>query len=313
MDRIAIVGVESVVGANLAAALSDSSRVYTLGATPDVSIAGCESVVCRLDDPESARRWTASVRPSAIVVCGPGSHSTWQQDDADYPQPGAINIPRTWARVAGEFGCRLTLISSDAVFTGPWMFHKEDSDGACPSDPAGILRQIEQDTWQLCPSALIVRTHAFGWTPQSLGTGWIERILCELEAETAGLCDYLRHATPILATDLAEILQQAWEAGLEGEYHIAGAERINPGRFVERLADEFNLPTPLAQSADNLDDLPAGFGRGECSLHTAKIRRALGIAMPTIAEGFSRLREQRDNGYRDRLCSATQPVHEKVA
>ena len=313
MDSIFIVGVESVVGANLAAVLSDSSKVYTLGSIADVSIAGCESVDCPLDNQEAARRWTAAVRPSAIVVCGPGSHSTWQQGDSDFPQPGAINIPRIWARIANDFDCRLTLISSDAVFTGPWMFHREDSDGACPSAPAGILRQIEQDTWQLCPSALIVRTHAFGWTPESLGAGRIEQILHELKAETTGPCDYLRHATPILATDLAEILQQAWEAGLEGEYHIAGAERINPGRFVERLAVQFNLPSPLMQSSDNLGDLPEGFGRGECSLHTGKIRRALGIAMPTMAEGFSRFHEQLDNGYRDQLCSTAQPVHEKVA
>lgn len=313
MDTILVVGAESVVGANLAARLSESNRVVALSPAPRIAIAGCEVIDCSSDDPEAARSRMASVRPSRIVLCDDGARSTWQHDDRLVPVPTAINTARMWARVAVEFDSRLTLISSDSVFTGPWMFHTEESDGICPSDPAGILRRIEQDTWQICPEALIVRTHAFGWAPESIGPGWIERTLDALESGAAGPYDYLRHATPMLATDLADVLVRAWEADLVGEFHIAGAERINPGRFVERLADEFQLPGPRNQPSEVLEELPTGFGRGECSLHTGKIRRALGVAMPTISEGLARLREQFEDGYRDQLSIPARPVHEKVA
>jgi len=41
----------------------------------------------------------------------------------------------------------------------------------------------------------------------------------------------MRHSTPILATDFAEILERAYQQKLRGTYHLAGAERINPFRF----------------------------------------------------------------------------------
>ncbi len=312
MQTIVVVGADTVVGANLAAILSDSFHVFAIGSTADVDIAGCESAAGPLDDDRSARRWMASVHPSHVVVCGAGAQSTWQQDETVVPTRDDINIGRTWARVAAEFECHLTLISSDAVFTGPWMFHREESEGICPSTPAGILRQIEQDTWQLCPDALIVRTHAIGWMPDSMGPGWIEQTLNQLNAGTAGPFDYLRHSTPILATELAKILVKAWEAGLEGEYHIAGSERINPGRFVERLAEQFQLPAPK-QPADCAGKLPTGFGVGESSLHTGKIREALGISMPTISDAFTQLREQCVNGFCDRLSAPAAGERQKVA
>ncbi len=193
------------------------------------------------------------------------------------------------------------------------MFHTEESDGFCSSAAARTIRKIEEDTWQLCPDALIVRTNAFGWSPNAADPGWIESTLEALQQGGAGPYDFLRHATPILATDLAAILVQAWFAELKGEYHIAGAERINPERFVERLADEFDLPAPSSPSFDSLGELPSGFGRGESSLHTGKIRRALDIAMPTIAEGLQKLHEQQHNGSRDRLSAPAVAVHEKVA
>ena len=81
-----------------------------------------------------------------------------------------------WIDAAHEAGCRLTLISSDAIFTGPWMFHAENSHSLCTSTEASLLKQIEQHAADKSADALIVRTHAIGWQPGS-GHGWLETLL----------------------------------------------------------------------------------------------------------------------------------------
>ena len=106
---------------------------------------------------------------------------------------------RVWARAVRDAGCRLTYLSSDAVFTGPWLFHAEDSPHHCQSLEAVRLRSYEELVARVVPDALIVRTHAFGWSPD--GEGWVESLLGDLEDRAAD-ADPVRHATPILATDL---------------------------------------------------------------------------------------------------------------
>ena len=313
METILVAGVESIVGANLAASLSDRRRVVglTLHTQAPVSVAGCETRPGPAEQSEAIRQCVAALRPARIVYCGPAAWSCWQTAGAPAVGAQSIEAAAHWARAAAEFGCPLTLVSSDAVFTGPWMFHTETSDSHCPSPQATTIRTIEQRVAEICPSALIVRTSAYGWSPLA-GGGWIERLLGELESGTAGPFDYVRHGTPILATDLVEILVRAWDEGLDGVYHIAGGERANPCRFVAQLADEFDLQAPLRPRAESLTDRASGFGCGETSLHTKKIRLALCVAMPTLAEGLRRLREQSENGWRDKLSGAPL-VHDRVA
>lgn len=313
METILVAGCDSVVGANLAAEFSRTFQVVGLSFSRPLALPDCETACCRADDIKSVRGWIQATRPERVVYCGEASQSSWQAGDDFAPGRAAVDAARVWARAAREGNCRLAVVSSDAVFTGPWMFHKENSTCLCESVPAGTIRSIEQLALRLCPGTLVVRTNAYGWTPDVLGPGWIETILEELQLGTAGPFDFLRHGTPILASDLAGILGRAWEKNLDGVFHVAGAERVNPNRFVERLADEFGLPSPLPVEGNTLIERPAGFGRGETSLHTGRIRKALGIAMPALGESLQRLREQKHNGYCDRLNAAADVYHDQVA
>ena len=109
----------------------------------------------------------------------------------------------------------------------------------------------------------------------------------------------------MLASDLADILQKSWESGLVGIHHIAGAERVSPRKFAMRLAGHFRLPTPSSPIAGSLADRTTGFGCGETSLQTRKIRRALGIPLPLLDESLDRLYQQHLSGYRARLSGHT--------
>src|SRR5262249_37063394 len=115
--------------------------------------------------------------------------------------------------------------------------------------------------------------------------------------------DGVRYATPILATDLAELLEKAFELNLHGLYHITGAERTNAHRFVNELAAALGLDGMRLTTAP--PGAQASADACETSLNTRQARRDLAHAMPLLREGLERFAAQAVNGYVDRLRAGT--------
>lgn len=312
METILVAGVDSVVGANFAVSLAGRHPLVGVAFQTPVRIPGCETELCRSTSADTVQRLLQRVSPQRIVYCGAGSQSCW--DACCEVTPQELVRAQAWHDASASSGAHWTLISSDGIFTGPWMFHAENSQSLCPSQEAKILRQVEELTASRQPDALIVRTHAFGWSAggEMPRESWLERLLEGLDDGAGCLLDGVRHASPILATDLVEIVEKAWRSGLAGVYHVAGAERVNPVQFARRLAREFGLSFLHAGPAESLTDRVVGFGRGETSLQTRKVRRALGIGLPLLQEGLQRLYQQQQNGYRARLRGDA-PLRSRVA
>ncbi len=314
MDRVLVAGIESVVGANFAACFADRLEMFGISFSETMTSPACSISKCRPTDVDAIRRCLASFRPARILFCGVGSSPTWQRPISRVEAQTAPDIARIWANAASDFGCQLTWISSDSIFTGPWMFHSEDSQGLCRSSEAVALQAAEEIVMNRCPSNLIIRTHAFGWAGNSTtNPGWIEQLIAKLERESAGPFNGSSHGSPILASDLADILERAFRINLSGVYHIAGSERTNLPQFVHRLADVFELPAPRVAVPSILHERPTGFGQGECSLRTTKIRQALGIPMPLLNDGLMRLRAQRATSYCELMPSRKNLSRDKVA
>jgi dTDP-4-dehydrorhamnose reductase len=311
VERLLIVGIDTVVGANLAAHLTDKFDVTGLSAGEEIAIEGCETASAPIVDAQSARQAIALYRPDRLVLCQAAGDSSWHSATTHNLRSTAA-ATFAWIEAARSAGKPATLISSDAVFTGPWMFHTETCDSHCQANEAQTLRALEDAALKGSDNSLVVRTHPYGWSPK-LDGGWIDGALAALEADEPPVFDCVAHATPILATDLADALAAAWNAGLSGLYHIAGAERTNPHNFACALARVFDLePSRTAWLAPTAT-LSNGFARGECSLHTRSIRRALGIALPMLVEGLERLRAQHDQGFDRRFSRGKRFATSKVA
>jgi dTDP-4-dehydrorhamnose reductase len=314
VESTLVVGVDRVVGANLAVSLSGLQPVYGVALSTAVADEICEHEVCDSTAAGDAIAIAEQIRPQRIVYAGVGSDSCWAETSAaDWDD--ALSSVLAWLVAADAVGAQFTLISSDAIFTGPWMFHAENSQSICGSPRATILRQIEEQVGKRRPDSLIVRTNAFGWSP--LGDAdpqpWLEALVSRLQLGQRPRLDCLRHGSPILATDLAQVLAKAWRCGLTGPYHIAGSERVNPLQFARRLAHQFALPFVADSEAEALTDRVQGFGRGETSLQTRKVRRALGIGLPLVSEGIQRMYEQYLGGHRDRIRGRTAIPESRVA
>lgn len=309
MDKILIVGVESVVGANLAAAFPESCSLVGVTTLPRLDNIGRCEVRSKATGGEPGRI-VSEVRPQAVVYCGAGAVSCWDPRAGEGLTRGEIDRAGRWAKAAAESGARFVLISSDAVFGNPWMFHEETCESLCGSPQAEILRGSEARCLQGCSESLIVRTHAFGWSPAG-GINWVADLLARPENGLS--IDPLRYATPILASDLAELLYAAMHAELTGTWHIAGGERISHAAFVERLLDRFGLPLPARSPRSAGEQGRSGFGRGETTLASRRIRRALGQGVPLLGDGLDRFAEQTADGYCERLHADFIPAPTQAA
>lgn len=313
MDKLVVVGVDTILGGNIAAWFSDRYDVIGMSFGKPVRIQGCETLKCPSRDTQAIQNWIASECPKWIIVCGPWTETAWSDDLswADGMRPAEMVQP--WVKGSAETGCSCMVMSSDAVFTSPWMFHDEESTDFSTSPEAQSLLQMERTVTELNPDAMVIRTNVFGWAPTSGTEGFIEQTLAQMYAGRRLNLDCVRHATPILATDLAEVLEQAYGACLSGLYHIGGAERLNPYRMGILLATQFGCPYTPAAPLEPLTERSTAFGAGETSLQSLKIRKALGISLPLVSEGLERLHAQSLNGFRDQFGTTAGYMEEQMA
>lgn len=302
MQTLLIAGIDTLLGSNLALALGDEFKVVGLSAEP-FRLDGVNSQACPLEKADDVAAAVRSTRPDWIVYCGPLSRSSWEPADTFGPgaQQAAVNL----ACEAGALGCVLTVISTDEVFSGPWLFHTEDEAPQGQGWRATAALAMEASVRERCPQSLVVRTHAYGWAPCLGGTGLIERIHTALESGSPLELEADRGATPILAADLADVLAAAFRKNLTGLYHVGGSERTSPYHLGLVLAER------LSVSPDVLKPVPHEVVDGavcETSLRTGRIRSALGIAMPMLRDGLVRLCHQRTNGVAERIHGARTPT-----
>ena len=302
MNTVLIIGTEGAVGAGLATVLQQSHSVVGLANRPGIDITGCKTVLATSHDTASVRQHIQSEQPSWIIFCGAASRSSWNTDAV---RNSAVNDKHAieWSKAAADHDIEFCMVSSDAVFSGPWMLHKEDDEHFCATPQAERLRQIETTVLEQNDDALIVRTNAYGWSPDAESPEFAEEIIESLDGGMPIEIDFLRHSSPILVTDLAMILTKAHSEELRGVLHIASSERVNPFQFAERLAEAADLNRPEFPDQTILEGPVTGFGKGETTLDCSLAAELLGVRMPLIDDGIGQFIRQSEDGLLDKLRS----------
>ena len=290
--KVFISGVDDMLGGNLALALAECCEVIGLY-RPDrpVSLPGCTTLACELHNARELARCHDDHQPAWMIHCSELSRSSWDLLDCEpMDEPSVLAASENVAALAATSRCRVTVLSTDAVFTGPRLFHDEASNGWATTPVADLARRVES-IFERGP-ALVVRTHAYGWGTSTTCAGLAERLWHQCEEDDSLGADAESHATPILATDLVPLLCRAYERELQGVYHMTGAERTSPRRFAQEMAvlrDE-SLEPEAALAVEGASEERAL--RHETSLNTRCARRELKLAMPLLREGMYRWIEQ---------------------
>ena len=246
MERLLVTGIDRPVGIDLALVLAEHCDVLGVYRDQVIETSDLRTACWNAAGGASLAELTRDWRPQWILHCGPLATANWDPVPTADDAAREVEAIAQLTALAAAQSARLTVLSSDAVFAGPRMFHDESSEVTATSRWAATVRALEQQL--TVRDTLVVRTHAYGWSPVSERAGFAERIWRGLSAGALAGVDGRRHATPILATDLAELLWRAHEVRLSGLCHLAGAERTSPYHFAYVLAAASNL------------NLPAGLG-----------------------------------------------------
>ncbi len=293
MKTLIIFGVDTVAGSNLAQSFSNSHHVIGICERDAPEISNCE-ILSGGAVTNQIGKLLDDLKPERFIDASCAGDSAWNPQ-ATIGSEEQCQTSAALANACAERKIPFTLISSDAVLTGPWMFHEETSEEYSTSIIGQRLLNLEQHVQAVSSESLIVRTHVFGWNHASESTGWIEEMLeGMLRGKVNSQWSQPGYATPIIVSEFATILSRAFEENLTGLYHIAGAERVNRIQFARRLAQQFEICWygSGANTTHYTEAERRSFGCGESSLQTRAIRRELCVAMPTLAESTQALCEQ---------------------
>jgi dTDP-4-dehydrorhamnose reductase len=297
VERLLVTGVDFPLGGNLALKLADRCEVVGLYCRRQVESPAVRTAECDSASRPERRRLLLDFQPHWIIHCGPLALGAWDEPANELECQREGDMVTHWAELAAELSAQLTVVSSDVVLAGPRMFHDESAEPQSVHARAAATRIMERRLER--SGALVVRTHAYGWCPVSEHAGFAERAFQQLTAGKRTAYDGLRYATPILATDLAELLLRAYEKRLHGLYHLSGAERTNPYRFVQELASSLGFHAPEMGEAPP-PRVSVAEPCQETSLDSMRARRMLEMATPMLREGLNRFAEQAHNGWRER-------------
>jgi dTDP-4-dehydrorhamnose reductase len=151
----------------------------------------------------------------------------------------------------------------------------------------------------------MVQTHLFGWSPAA--HSWVEQVWAAISDGRPVQASGTRYASPILATDFADLLWKAQSKGLRGNHNLAGAERASMWQFALALANAAGSPLRTMRLDGNSIAHDFMFKNQdrfsqETSLDSRRIQSVLQTSLPRFREGITRFVEQAGGGHRDRIA-----------
>lgn len=284
MVRTLIVGIDTVTGYSLAQHLAPQSEVSGLWFETPEFVDGCHT--CRIDSDSLEQQVSEA---DVIVFCGGAARSSWDADFGDFSAEQQW-LPSCIAAME-QNGQRLIFVSSDAVYSGPWVFHDDDSKSRATNKVAKRLIKFET-TVAAVKDSLIIRTNVLG---SAVGC-FLDETAEAIRSQVPIQLDASTFATPIASTDFAYAVESCINCGALGSLNVGGAERITPYRFAIALANALTLQTDLI-SPRKLKSTPV-----ERSMRCDRLRNEGRQTTPLLRSTLEYLADV-----------SSQPVSEKVA
>jgi dTDP-4-dehydrorhamnose reductase len=300
--RILLTGGSGFVGSNLRHVLAERHGA-------DVLAPGHEEL--DLTVPAAVRRSVAAARPDAVVHAAiwndpPALLTDRRRAWAAYP--GAT---RAVVDAANAVGAHVVLVSTDWVFDGTQGPAAED-EPPNPVNAYGFLKAASElvvteraERGTVARIAAVQGVHrARPASPRAQDAGFGYLVASLHDALAAGRRFTVwddprinRLATPVLATDAAELVWRALERGVTGILHCVGAEHANRVTLARRAAAAFGLDQELLEVGP---PDPGVFAGGaiphDTRLDATRTAERLGTCLPDLTTTLSRLREELEIG-----------------
>jgi dTDP-4-dehydrorhamnose reductase len=310
--RVYLTGATGFVGSNAAHVLAGrhgAELFCPVHRTPPPADAPYRSGRVDLTDAGAVRRSVLDVRPDAIVHAAILNDPVRMDTDRRAAWEAYVGTTRHLADAANEVGAQVVLVSTDWVFDGTRGGAREDE----PPNPVNLYGFLK------AASELVVTERAERGTvarvagvqgvhlarpraPRAQDAGFGYLVASLVDALRAGerfavwRSDAINTvASPVLATDAAELIWRALERGRTGILHCCGADAVDRATLARRAVRAFGLDEDLlAFAAPDTAALPGWRAPFDTSLDAAATAAALDTQLPGVDDLLAGLREQLD-------------------
>ncbi len=256
-----------------------------------------------LTDPAAVLRSVRDAKPDAIVHAAIWNAFAGLLSDRRKAWDSFVGATRNVVDAANAVGAQVVLISTDWVFDGTQGPAAED-EPPNPIQTYGVLKVLSEQ---------VVHDRAEGGTVARIaGVQGVHRArpktLREQDAGfgylVASVVDALREgrpftvwddpglntiATPILATDAADLIYRALERRATGTLHCVGSEHIDRVSLARRAVGAFGLDDALLSVGPPQERMNAPY---DTSLDATRTAETLGVTLPDVDALLNGLKEQ---------------------
>ncbi len=296
--KLLITGVSGLLGSNLAYYSREKFDVLGIYHTHDFMPSWVRTERADLTLSSECRRLVRSFSPDICIHCAAlADIDRCEKERALAYQvnfEATCSLAQEMAGIAGKF----VFISTDAVYGGGSVEISEEQPVRPLNYYAETKVRAEVEAVR-CPGALIVRTSFLGWNLGAGKASLAEWAFNELSAgrKIHGFTDVI--TSSMYTLDFADVLERALEKDLSGIYNFSALGSMSKDGVVRTVARLFGFNEELIESVSlDQSSLKARRSKG-LNLSPVKLSRALGVQLPTVAQGIENF--YRDRGLRDQL------------
>ena len=296
--RILITGASGLLGINLAIELA---RKHTVIGTVnqhglDQAVVPFDVIQVDLLQQGAVEQTLETSLPDWVIHCAALANLDACEMDPQLAVQMNTELPAQLAIHVARGGARLLHISTDSVFDGARGNYTEED---IPNPPGVYSRTKldgEQAVLQANPQALVARVNLFGWGitgKRSLAEFFYNHL--EAGQVVQGFTDVF--FCPILANDMAFLIEAMFKNDLTGLYHLVGAEGLSKYAFGVAIARRFGFDENLVRPASVFAAGLKAVRSPNLILRTDKLTAGIHQKMPDLASGLDRFFNLYQQGY----------------
>lgn len=291
--KLYITGIAGLLGNNIVKKLVNRCDITGVDII-DIKIPNVSYEKFSLYETERLKEHIKKVAPDAVIHTAAAVNVDECEENPEWAYKLNEEITGSIADICDSLGIKMVYISTDAVFDGEneKLYNEDDV-----VNPQNIYAKTKLGGEKLVlkyKKNLVLRTNIYGHNIQNKKS-FGEWIVSELEAgNTLNMFEDIDFS-PILVSDLAEIIYRSLEKKLSGLYHACATGCISKYDFGIRLKEIFKFETGIINRAQSgMMHFKAKRSK-HMGMSNEKIKQELGIKIRTPEESireFKRLYEE---------------------
>lgn len=291
--RLYITGIAGLLGNNIVKKLVDRCEITGVDIL-DLKIPNIEYENFSLYETRRLEEHIKKVKPDVVIHTAAAVNVDECEKNPEWAYKLNVETTKKISEICGALNIKLVYISTDAVFDGKDSKLYTESDDVNPLNVYAKTKLGGESYVLQYPKNLVIRTNIYGHNIQNKKS-FGEWIVSSLEdGKILNMFDDIDFS-PILVSDLAEIIYKALVCKLSGLYHVCATGCISKYEFGIKLKEVFAIDTGVInRSKSDCMNFVAKRSK-HMGMSNEKISKELGIRIRTPEESiyeFKRLYDE---------------------